>query len=109
MTGGLSYRADPSITGVFTTPDGTQVMAPTRPSGTDMVISPAGSGDCNINLDPIGVGRVKVEGGNIVGYWVSVPATATSTGKTGQMAADSSWLYICTAANTWRRVAVASW
>jgi hypothetical protein len=39
----------------------------------------------------------------------SVPATATSTGTAGQMAYDSSFFYICTATNTWRRVAIASW
>lgn len=40
---------------------------------------------------------------------VSVPSTATSTGSVGDYAADSSYLYICTASNTWRRVAIASW
>ena len=40
---------------------------------------------------------------------VSVPASATATGTAGQIAYDSSYLYICTAANTWRRVAIASW
>lgn len=40
---------------------------------------------------------------------VAVPATATSAGFVGQIAYDSSFLYICTAANVWRRVAIASW
>lgn len=40
---------------------------------------------------------------------VSVPSTATSTGSVGDYAADSSYLYICTATDTWRRVAIASW
>lgn len=40
---------------------------------------------------------------------VAVPATATSTGVPGTWAADASWFYVCTAANTWRRAAVASW
>jgi len=39
----------------------------------------------------------------------TVPSTATSAGTAGLMAADSSWFYVCTAANTWRRVAIASW
>lgn len=39
----------------------------------------------------------------------AVPATATSTGTTGQIAYDSTHLYICTATNTWRRIALASW
>jgi Cu/Ag efflux protein CusF len=44
-----------------------------------------------------------------IGAKVAVPATATSTGSVGQWAADSSFYYACTAANTWRRVAIASW
>jgi hypothetical protein len=40
---------------------------------------------------------------------ISVPATATSTGVVGQTAADASYFYVCTAANTWRRQALTSW
>jgi hypothetical protein len=37
------------------------------------------------------------------------PALSTSTGTPGQYSYDSNYFYICVAANTWRRVAVASW
>ena len=33
----------------------------------------------------------------------TVPATSTSTGTTGQIAYDSSHLYLCVATNTWVR------
>lgn len=39
----------------------------------------------------------------------NVPATPTSTGIIGNWAVDSSYFYICTAANTWRRVAIGTW
>ena len=39
----------------------------------------------------------------------SVPSTATSTGTVGQIAYDTSYLYVCVATDTWRRVAIASW
>ena len=39
---------------------------------------------------------------------VDVPGTATSAGGVGDYAADASWLYVCTAANTWRRVALST-
>lgn len=39
---------------------------------------------------------------------VPVPATATSAGTAGQVAADSGFLYLCISTNVWRRVAVAS-
>jgi len=37
---------------------------------------------------------------------VPVPATATSNGTPGQVAASAGFLYICIADNTWRRVAI---
>ena len=40
---------------------------------------------------------------------VAVPSTATSAGTPGQIAADASWVYVCTATNTWKRAAIASW
>ena len=39
----------------------------------------------------------------------TVPATATSTGTTGQIAYDNDYVYICTATNTWRRAALSTW
>lgn len=49
------------------------------------------------------------DGAGIIPIKVSVPATAASAGTLGMWAADSSWLYICTASSTWRRVAIAVW
>ena len=40
---------------------------------------------------------------------VSVPASATATGTTGQIAWDASYIYICTGTNQWKRVAVSTW
>lgn len=40
---------------------------------------------------------------------VPAPATATDPGQPGMLASDGSYLYVCTAANTWRRVAIAVW
>lgn len=48
-------------------------------------------------------------GGNPVGVKVAVPASATATGSVGQWAADSTYLYVCIAANTWVRSALATW
>jgi len=43
------------------------------------------------------------------GAWVTVPASATAAGTAGQKAYDANYIYICTATNTWKRVAIASW
>lgn len=40
---------------------------------------------------------------------VSAPATATDTCTSGSWAADADYFYMCHAANTWTRVAMATW
>lgn len=52
----------------------------------------------------------------VAGLWknsksvmTTVPASATATGTAGQIAADASYLYVCVATNTWRRVAISAW
>lgn len=37
------------------------------------------------------------------------PASATSTGKSGQFSTDSNYIYVCVATNTWKRVAISTW
>lgn len=39
----------------------------------------------------------------------SIPTTATSTGKVGQIAWNTSHVYICVAENTWRRASISTW
>ena len=40
---------------------------------------------------------------------VDVPANAADTGVAGQIAYDATYLYVCVAANSWTRVAIAAW
>jgi hypothetical protein len=37
------------------------------------------------------------------------PASATATGNAGDICWDASYIYVCTASNTWKRVAIATW
>jgi|14BtaG_2_1085337.scaffolds.fasta_scaffold231330_2 hypothetical protein len=39
----------------------------------------------------------------------TAPASATATGTLGQIVIDASHIYVCTATNTWKRVAIATW
>lgn len=39
---------------------------------------------------------------------VTPPATATDTGSQGMICFDANYIYICTASNTWKRVALSS-
>lgn len=55
---------------------------------------------------------------NVWGVWVemsperfvsTIPASASADGVVGQYSVDSNYLYMCVAANTWKRVALESW
>jgi hypothetical protein len=37
------------------------------------------------------------------------PSSASDTGTTGQIAWDADYIYVCTATDTWKRVAIATW
>ncbi|CAB4137483.1 hypothetical protein UFOVP316_46 [uncultured Caudovirales phage] len=39
----------------------------------------------------------------------TAPATSSSTGTLGEIRIDADYIYICTATNTWKRVAIATW
>jgi hypothetical protein len=39
----------------------------------------------------------------------STPASASDTGTEGTIAWDTGYIYVCTAADTWERVAIATW
>jgi hypothetical protein len=41
--------------------------------------------------------------------WVSAPASASASGTAGQIAYDANYIYVCTATDTWKRVAIATW
>lgn len=79
------------------------------PTGqTPTVTGQGADSNHNLNLTSKGASDVLANG-NVVASRVSVPSTASSTGRAGQFACDSSWKYECIAANTWVRHAVASW
>jgi hypothetical protein len=39
----------------------------------------------------------------------NTPASAGATGTTGEIAWDADYIYVCTATNTWKRTAIATW
>jgi len=55
--------------------------------------------------DSITVGTTSIP----VATVVSVPSSATDTGTFGQMAVDADYIYVCTATDTWKRAAIATW
>lgn len=57
-------------------------------------------------------GNLVYAGGSINGSIIvptATPASAGATGVTGQIVWDASYIYVCTATNTWKRTAIATW
>ena len=103
LAAGVYFSAQPVTSGVNylgTTSAVTGAAPPLTAIGSDSNIS--------ISLVPKGTGTVQV-GSNPVGVKVAVPASAAATGVVGQWAADSGFIYVCTAANTWVRSVAATW
>jgi hypothetical protein len=65
----------------------------------------AGSG----NILTINTSVPGVEVGGTLIITTATPSSASDTGTTGQIAWDASYIYICTATNTWKRVAISTW
>ena len=127
--GGLTYPAIDGTSGDVLTSDGAGNVTWQTPTGggggANVTISdtiPAGTpaaGDLWWESDK---GRLKVYYTDTnSSQWVDVnpplspalssdaPATASSTGSTGDIRYDSGYVYICVATNTWKRAALATW
>ena len=89
-------------------------------------VAAGASTDLNIDFTPTGVGVVRVNGVPVVTTTGTVtmtnktltspkissgsaPASAAATGTAGQIQWDTDYIYVCTATNTWKRVAIATW
>ncbi len=111
--------------------DTTQYPA-VSPTGSDTLIgtdATAGNTTKNFTLDAIAtfvngapasatldtvclVGSVTTTGITVGGDLIlggDVPASAADTGTAGTIIADEDYIYICTATDTWKRVAIATW
>jgi len=79
------------------------VIIRTKASGTPVV---------NATFDSTGAatfaGAVTVAG-TVIHTLSSAPFSASATGTVGTMSWDTNYIYICTATNTWKRVAIATW
>lgn len=60
----------------------------------------------SITLTPNGTGVLNLNRAVIPNF---TPASATATGVQGQITRDANFIYICTATNTWKRVAITTW
>jgi hypothetical protein len=60
-----------------------------------------GCGDPAVKLD-VDAGSIRIRD-------AKTPASAAAAGIQGEVAWDANFIYICTATNTWKRVAIATW
>lgn len=67
------------------------------------------SGNLLVGTSTTGASKLVVADDSIQVNTAKTPASASATGTTGQIAWDASYFYVCTASNTWRRVAHATW
>jgi hypothetical protein len=66
-------------------------------------------GKLTIGSSTAGTSKLTVADDSIQINTAKTPASATATGTTGQVCWDSSYIYVCTATNTWKRAAIATW
>jgi hypothetical protein len=105
IAGGASVRVNPTYnvggTGVANTDllvNRTETSLGTSP-GTQLLLDLQVGGSSKFRVDT---------SGSIVGV-LTTPASAAATGAAGAIAWDANYIYVCTAANTWKRVAIATW
>ena len=71
----------------------------------------------DVGLARVSTGVVKVTNGSTGDGTISgqlravgtAPAATGSTGTAGDIRYDANYIYICTATNTWKRAAIATW
>jgi hypothetical protein len=73
-----------------------------RSSGSGDVLTMTSTGAATF------AGAVTVAG-TVIHTLSATPASASATGTVGTMSWDANYIYICTATNTWKRVAIATW
>ncbi len=76
-------------------------------------VSASGSADAAISwttaLTLENNGGVLIAGDALTIATQKTPASAAATGTKGDIVHDTGFVYICTATNTWKRVAIATW
>ena len=107
VSAGTVLRASIGATGVFnitnTTPASSSTTgALTIGNGTAATNVAIGGGNVN-------AGGTLTVGGTVIHTLSATPASAAAAGTVGTMSWDGNYIYICTAANTWKRVAIATW
>lgn len=93
-------KSDVGLGNVDNTSDANKPVSTAQQTALDLkapLASPSFAGDVSTSGDSIRVDTSKT------------PSSASDTGTTGEIAWDSNYLYVCTATDTWKRVAISTW
>lgn len=85
------------VIGAFTVGDGSNTVAIGTTATVSHRLLGTSTSKAIINGDRLQISTAKT------------PASATASGATGEIAWDASFIYVCTATNTWKRAAIATW
>jgi len=96
---GLQVTSDASIGGTLT--------VNTTASFTDAGSSISASGLISTAGNILALGTIG--GAFLLTDSANAPASAAAAGTAGSIVADANYIYVCTATNTWKRVAIATW
>ncbi len=75
--------------------------------GATTIFSVGSTGTATLGVGLAVTGTLSATG--LVSVGGSTPASASATGTAGTITWDSSYIYVCTATDTWKRVAIATW
>lgn len=100
---GVSYAQVPSNAGTFIL-GATGDVAISRISANVLGIATSFAGGAGGSLN---LTNLTASGNVIIAQ--QTPASASATGTANTITFDASFIYICTATNTWKRVAIATW
>lgn len=75
----------------------------------DIVLQRYGGNVCIGDGTPTAGTKLDVNGDKIRVRTAKTPASAAAAGNAGDICWDANYIYICTATNTWKRAAIATW
>lgn len=108
----ISFRDDTTQMGCIGVDEASDVLTLGRTSINNDYLTIDASGNVGIGTkaQAISDGTGLHVAGKLIRVATSkTPASAAATGNAGEICWDASYIYVCTAANTWKRAALSTW
>jgi hypothetical protein len=95
--------------GSYTTKDGQAVIGSTNITETLLRGKVLVNTETNNNVDALQINGSAISTQYKLSALNTSPSSASDTGTLGEIRIDANYIYICTATNSWKRVAIATW